>query len=136
MDLAGVFLTAQTGSGDPLIGPPLLLPIFVAVVLGGTALSGGKGGLVGCIFGALTLILTTNVLLVMNISTYYSTIVEGLLLILAVLGSSISQQSPLRRQLRFLADKMRSRQILRDRSATVRLGQLKKVIHPTDHPDR
>jgi ribose transport system permease protein len=123
---AGVFLTAQTGSGDPLIGPPLLLPIFVAVVLGGTALSGGKGGLVGCIFGALTLILTTNVLLVMNISTYYSTIVEGLLLILAVLGSSISQQSPLRRQLRFFGDKMRSRRILSAHSATVRLGQLKE----------
>ena len=121
---AGVFLTAQTGSGDPLIGPPLLLPIFVAVVLGGTPLSGGKGGLVGCIFGALTLILTTNVLLVMNISTYYSTIVEGILLILAVLGSSLSQQSPLRRQLRFVGDKLRSGKISRARSASPRPGPL------------
>jgi ribose transport system permease protein len=122
---AGVFLTAQTGSGDPLIGPPLLLPIFVAVVLGGTPLSGGKGGLVGCIFGALTLILTTNVLLVMNISTYYSTIVEGILLILAVLGSSISQQSPLRRQLRFFQDKLRSREILRGHGAGLNPRPLK-----------
>lgn len=105
---AGVFLTAQTGSGDPLIGPPLLLPIFVAVVLGGTPLSGGRGGLVGCVFGALTLILTTNVLLVLDISTYYSTIVEGVLLLLAVIGGSFSQQSPLRRQIRFLRNKWRS----------------------------
>jgi ribose transport system permease protein len=120
---AGVFLTAQTGSGDPLIGPPLLLPIFVAVVLAGTPLSGGRGGLVGCIFGALTLILTTNVLLVLNISTYYSTIVEGVLLVFAVVGGSISKQSPLRRQVRFISDKWRGfsvRESSREQAATAR----------------
>ena len=34
--LAGVFLSAQTGSGDPLVGNPLLLSLFAAVVVGGT----------------------------------------------------------------------------------------------------
>ena len=38
---AGVFISAQTGSADPLIGDPLLLPIFAAVVVGGTRLGGG-----------------------------------------------------------------------------------------------
>ena len=42
--LAGVFISAQTGSGDPLIGNPMLLQIFTAVVLGGTLLGGGRGG--------------------------------------------------------------------------------------------
>lgn len=39
--LAGVFISAQTGSGDPLVGNPLLLPMFAAVVIGGTRLGGG-----------------------------------------------------------------------------------------------
>ena len=38
--LAGVFISAQTGSGDPLIGNPILLQMFAAVVVGGTALGG------------------------------------------------------------------------------------------------
>ena len=41
--LAGVFLSAQTGSGDPLVGNPLLLSLFAAVVVGGTRLGGGRG---------------------------------------------------------------------------------------------
>ena len=51
---AGVFVTAQTGGGDPLVGDPLLLPIFASVVLGGTLLGGGRGGCFGSIVGAPT----------------------------------------------------------------------------------
>ena len=42
--LAGVFISAQTGSADPLVGNPLLLSMFAAVVVGGTRLGGGRGG--------------------------------------------------------------------------------------------
>ncbi|MHA1566190.1 MAG: ABC transporter permease [Alphaproteobacteria bacterium] len=91
--LAGVFVSAQTGSGDPLIGNPMLLQIFAAVVIGGTRLGGGKGGCVGSIFGAYILMMVVNVLLVLNVSAYYSTIAEGVILVLAVLGASVSQSS-------------------------------------------
>lgn len=83
---AGLFLTANTGSGDPLIGQSMLLKTFAAVVLGGTAIGGGRGGAIGTIFGALTLTVIVNVFLVMGIRTYYVPIVEGCVLILAVLG--------------------------------------------------
>ena len=86
-----MFLTAQTGSGDPTVGPPMLLPIFVAVVLGGTSFAGGRGGCVGTVFGALTLMLIVNLLLVFNVPTYYASTVEGALLIAAVLSSSLGQ---------------------------------------------
>jgi ribose transport system permease protein len=86
--MAGVFFSAQTGGGDPLAGAGMLLPIFVAVVLGGTHLGGGRGGCLGTVIGAFSVTLIANMLLVLNVSTYYSTIVEGLILILAVLGSS------------------------------------------------
>ncbi|WP_102960517.1 ABC transporter permease [Mangrovicella endophytica] len=86
--VAGMFLTAQTGSGDPTVGPPMLLPVFVAVVLGGTPFTGGRGGCLGAVFGALTLMLIVNLLLVFNVPTFYATVVEGCLLILAVLAGS------------------------------------------------
>ena len=41
--MAGVFISAQTGSADPLVGDSLLLQSFTAVVLGGTLLGGGRG---------------------------------------------------------------------------------------------
>jgi len=90
---AGVFLTAQTGSGDPTVGPPMLLSIFAAVVLGGTALAGGTGGCIGTVFGSFTLMLIVNLLLVYNISPYFGTVVEGGLLILAATALAMGRSS-------------------------------------------
>ena len=98
--LAGVFISAQTGSGDPLIGNSLLLSMFAAVVVGGTRLGGGQGGPVGTVFGAYILMIVVNILLVLNVSAYYSTIAEGTILILAVLAGSLSRDSVLASQLR------------------------------------
>ena len=98
--LGGVFISAQTGSGDPLIGNPMLLSMFAAVVVGGTRLGGGRGGPIGSIFGAYILMIVVNILLVLNVSAYYSTIAESVILLLAVLAASIARDSPLARQLR------------------------------------
>ena len=76
--LAGVFISAQTGSADPLIGNPMLLQMFAAVVVGGTKLGGGRGGPFGTVFGAYILMMVVNILLVLNVSAYYSTVAEGI----------------------------------------------------------
>ncbi len=83
---AGLFITANSGSGDPLIGAPFLLKVFTAVVLGGTLIGGGRGGAVGTVFGALTLTIVVDIFLVLGVRTYYVPIVEGVILLLAVLG--------------------------------------------------
>jgi len=98
--LAGVFISAQTGSGDPLVGNPLLLSMFAAVVVGGTRLGGGQGGPVGTVFGAYILMIVVNILLVLNVSAYYATIAEGTILILAVLAGSLTHGSVLAMQFR------------------------------------
>ena len=100
--LAGVFISAQTGSGDPLVGNPLLLSLFAAVVVGGTRLGGGQGGPLGTVFGAYILMMVVNILLVLNVSAYYSTIAEGAILMLAVLAGSLTRDAPLATHLRGL----------------------------------
>jgi ribose transport system permease protein len=107
--LAGVFISAQTGSGDPLIGNPMLLQIFAAVVVGGTLLGGGRGGPVGSVIGAYILMMVVNILLVLNVSAYFSTIAEGAILILAVLAASISRHSRLAGSMRLMLRRLRAR---------------------------
>lgn len=107
--LAGVFVSAQTGSGDPLIGNALLLPTFAAVVIGGTRLGGGKGGLIGTVFGAYILMIVVNILLSLNVSAYYSTIAESAVLMLAVLAGSLSKDSPLAQKIRSARDYLNAR---------------------------
>ena len=91
---AGLAVAANTGSADPLIGAPMLLKIFAAVVLGGVVIGGGRGSAIGAIFGALTLTAITTVLLLSGIRTYYVPIVEGLILLGAVLLLSAGRDSP------------------------------------------
>ncbi len=104
---AGLFISAQTGSGDPLVGKPMLLPIFAAVVVGGTMLGGGRGGCLGPMFGAFILMLLVNVLFVLDVSPFYTTIVEGVILILAVLGMTLGKGSSLAKALHFGGLKLR-----------------------------
>jgi len=121
--LAGVFISAQTGSGDPLVGNPMLLQMFAAVVVGGTLLGGGRGGPVGTIFGAYVLMLVVNILLVLNVPAFYSSVVEGSILILAVLGASITHSSVLATTLR----------TARRRLAARRAGTLPRQLKLKEH---
>jgi ribose transport system permease protein len=83
---AGLFITANAGSGDPLIGAGYLLKVFTAVVLGGTLIGGGRGGSVGTVFGAITLTVIVDIFLVLGVRSFYVPIVEGAILLFAVLG--------------------------------------------------
>lgn len=105
---AGLFITANMGGGDPLIGSKMLLQIFAAVVLGGTLIGGGRGGCVGTIFGALTLTILVNIFLVLGVRTYYTPVVEGVILLLAVLGFSLGRGSPVVGHLRYWRDTVRA----------------------------
>lgn len=92
---AGAFVSAQTTSADPLIGNAQLLPIFAAVVVGGTLLGGGRGGCFGSVIAAYVLMIVINILLVLNVSSYYSSLTQGVILILAALAQSLGPNSSL-----------------------------------------
>jgi ribose transport system permease protein len=106
---AGAFISAQTSSADPLVGRPMLLQVFTAVVLGGTLLGGGRGGAVGSVVGAYILMIVVNILLVLNVPAYYSSVAEGAILVLAVLASSLNRRSAAADYLRLARLKLRAR---------------------------
>ncbi|UOF92719.1 ABC transporter permease [Fodinisporobacter ferrooxydans] len=81
---AGILLTAQTASGDPLGSDMFTLNSIAAVVLGGTSLFGGKGGYLGSVAGASILSLIVGLLIFWNVSSFYQELVRGLILILAI----------------------------------------------------
>jgi ribose transport system permease protein len=83
--LAGLFLAAETTSGDPSIGNVYTLNSLAAAVLGGVALTGGRGTVIGPILGAVLLSIILNVLSVIGISAFWQDFIEGGILML-VLG--------------------------------------------------
>ncbi len=85
--LAGYMLAAQTSTGNPNAGDPFLLLTFAAVALGGTSFAGGRGGVTASLFGAATLMLMQKVLFAVGVSSFYTGVIQGAIMILAVLFS-------------------------------------------------
>lgn len=87
--LAGFMLSAQTATGNPNAGTPFLMLSFAAVSLGGVSFSGGRGSPVGAIIGAATLMLLQKVLFSGGVSSFYTGIFQGAVLIAAIVFSGL-----------------------------------------------
>jgi ribose transport system permease protein len=82
--LAGVLNTARFGSAMPTAGIGVELPVIAACVLGGSSLAGGQGTIFGVLIGVLFLGLLSNVLVMLNISTFWHDPINGVVLVFAV----------------------------------------------------
>lgn len=83
--LGGVILTARVNSGQPLLGQGLELDSVATVVIGGTYLFGGRGRIVGTVFGVMFVGILQNGLNLLGISTFVQQVVIGVSIIVAVL---------------------------------------------------
>lgn len=83
--LTGVILTARLGSAQPNLGIGDELDAIAAVVIGGTSLSGGRGGIIGTLVGALIIGVLSNGLNLMNVNAYYQPVVKGSVILIAIL---------------------------------------------------
>jgi len=91
--LAAVCLTGQIGSGNPLIGDTLTLQAVTALVLGGTSLSGGRGGITGSVLGAVAMYYVFVVLSSFsfgNISGFITQLSYGLILVGSLMLSLVT----------------------------------------------
>jgi ribose/xylose/arabinose/galactoside ABC-type transport system permease subunit len=82
--LAGVVLASRITTGQPNAGIAYELDAIAAVVIGGTSLSGGVGGIRGTILGALLMGVINNGLDLLNVSSYFQQIVKGTIIVGAV----------------------------------------------------
>lgn len=96
---AALYLTTQTGTGSPLIGRDYILPSVAAAVVGGVSLFGGRGHLVGTFIGAFILTTIGDLVFALRVSSYWQPVMSGVILLVAVLASSLAETSA-RRQSR------------------------------------
>ena len=82
--IAGIILTGQASTGVPLGADPSLLDSIAAIVVGGTALSGGVGGPHRTLLGALVIVILTSGMDITSVDPYNQLIVKGAVVILAV----------------------------------------------------
>ena len=86
---SGIAITMLSGSGNADIGNPMTLNSITAVVIGGNALSGGVGGVVGPLMGAITLGIIQNIISFANIDTWWETLVKATIIVLALAAPGI-----------------------------------------------
>ncbi len=82
--IAGLIAAAQLGMGNALIIQGKQFTAITAVVLGGTALSGGVGGVHSTFIGVLIVVVLSNGMVLMGISPYVQQAVQGVLIVVAV----------------------------------------------------
>jgi len=82
--LAAVLATAQLGEANTTIADGRLFMTVTAVVVGGTALTGGTGGVVNSLIGILIVVVLANGMVLLGISPYVHETVQGLMIIAAV----------------------------------------------------
>lgn len=82
--MAGVILAAQTGSGMPNAAANYNMTALSAVILGGAALTGGKGTILGTFLGSMVIAVLQNGMTLLNVGSYWQDIIVGLVLIISV----------------------------------------------------
>ena len=82
--IAGVLSTGRVGAGTPNIGQGHLFAAITAVVVGGTALTGGTGGVVQTLIGALIVIVISNGMIMVGVNNWIQLAVQGVIITIAV----------------------------------------------------
>ena len=82
--LAALILTGRLMSGQPNAGVGFELDAIAAVVLGGTAIAGGRGLILGTLIGAILLGILNNGLNLMGINPYLQDVIKGAIILLAI----------------------------------------------------
>jgi ribose transport system permease protein len=91
--IAGVFNTAALSTARAAMGPETqILDVISAAVIGGVSIKGGKGTIVGAALGAILIIVVSNVMNLLGVSDYYTNMVKGSIIIIAMAFNAISDR--------------------------------------------
>jgi erythritol transport system permease protein len=90
--LAGLLLTSELAAAYPDTATTYELNAIAAAVLGGTALSGGRGTIIGTVMGAFVIGFLSDGLVLIGVSTFWQSVVKGAVIILAVVTEQAQQR--------------------------------------------
>lgn len=90
--ITAILLAARVGSGEPLLGIPLMLQGIAAAVLGGAAVGGGRGNVPGVLLGAFFMSMLTNGMSLIEMGTFEQQIAIGGFLLLAIITDRLLQK--------------------------------------------
>jgi ribose transport system permease protein len=90
--VAGIIMTSRLNSGQPILGEMMELDAIAAVVIGGTAMTGGQGGLFGTAIGVLIIIFLHNGLNILGVSAFWQKVAIGVVILVAVLVDQLRQR--------------------------------------------
>ncbi len=97
--VTGVLLTARLGSGNAGAASGLEFDVIAAVVIGGTALSGGRGSMLGTMLGVFVITLIGDGLVLRGINPFFQEVVRGIIIVGAVLANILAARYRERRTL-------------------------------------
>ncbi|MGD1815880.1 MAG: ABC transporter permease [Pleomorphochaeta sp.] len=86
--LAGVLMTARLNAADAAMGDAYVLEPIAAIVIGGTSMLGGEGGVTGTIIGAILLTIIVNVMNLLGITSFAQPLVVGIVILTIVFFDS------------------------------------------------
>jgi len=90
--LGGFLLTSRIGAGTPTAGTNFELDAIAAVVIGGARLGGGHGKVFGAVVGTIIFGIITNLLVLLNVSTFFQSAFKGALILLAVFLATVGRK--------------------------------------------
>lgn len=96
--MAGLLFVARLNAAEAGLGESLLLPVIAGIVLGGTSLYGGEGGVAGTLIGTLIMTIVVNGMNLLGISSVWQATVQGAIIVIAVLLDQWGRRAVARRE--------------------------------------
>ena len=90
--IVGLIVASQLVASHPATGETFELNAIAAAVLGGTSMSGGRGKIGGTIIGAFVIGILSDGLVMMGVSSFWQTVIKGLVIIAAVVVDQFQQR--------------------------------------------
>lgn len=90
--LAGILITGMTNSASPIVGSEYSFNALAAVVIGGTSLNGGKGGVVGTVFGTVLLRIIASGLSMAGVPATWQKVIQGTIIVVIIVADVLSEK--------------------------------------------
>jgi ribose transport system permease protein len=91
--VGGLILSGRLAAADPNAATGYELDVIAAVVIGGTSLFGGRGGVFGTLIGALIIAVVGNGMVLLNVNPFWTQAVKGGIILIAVLPDSLRRKT-------------------------------------------